>query len=242
MAQQFEAEFGKQLRWLIVLSMEKIGLLQYRVSPERTNLLSDRRRELYENTVSDFWIELVDGLVDRYVLGVRDGRIHQEPMAYFRGVIRHLVLANARSLGLIGCETPREMIESFCESKRDATRLSRLAWLKFAVGEKVRQEILRRCSPQTFEKTYPAIHHVVDYFFEELIPSSCNELHELGPRVLEALAERLVNSPGLDEATEYVGSVTPFSPGGGPTSKAPDGVDEDEYLSILDQAAKERWR
>lgn len=240
-ARQFEAEYGKQIRWQIIVSMERLGMLQFRISPERAYVLSDRRSELYENTLSDLWIQLLDGVVERYVRGLREGRIHQDIVAYVRGVVRHLVISNARDLGLIGAETPQEMVASFCEAKLDATRRARLAWLKFALGNRVRQHVLSRCPPDSFQRVYLAAHHVVDYFFEKLIPSKCDEIAGLGSRVLDAMVEDLLDSSHLGMAVQYIGSVTPFASGGGGVSRVPGDVDEDEYLSSL-RALKEHWR
>ena len=241
-ARQFEAQYGRKIRWQIITSMERLGMLRFRVSPERTSVLSNRRSELYENTLSDLWIQLLDGVVERYVQGAREGRIRQDIVPYLRGVIRHLVLSNARDLGLIGAETPQEMVSAFCQAKLDETRNARLAWLKFALGGRVRESVLTRCGADTFQSVYRAVHHVVDYFFEELIPSKCAEIASLGPRILDAMIGDLLDSSHLESAVQYIGSVTPFASGGGAVSRVPDGVDEDEYLSSLDRAADGRYR
>ena len=241
-ARQFEARYGKQIRWQIVASMERLGMLQFRISPERTSVLSDRRSELYEDTLSDLWIQLLGDVVERYVRGVHEGRIGSEIAVYLRGVIRHLVIANARDLGLIASETPYELISTFCRSKRDATRQSRLAWLKFALGGRVRHDVLTRCEAGAFQRVYRAVHHVVDYFFEEFIPDRCAEVGRLGSRVLDALVGDLLDSPSLEAAVQYVGTITPYASGGATTSRVPGDVDEDEYMSSLGRAAKDRYR
>jgi len=241
-AKQFEAKFGQRLRWLIVLNMERLGLLQSRISPERTETLSNRRLQLYENTLSDLWIELLDTVIDRYVRGVAEGRIHQEPLAYFGGAVRHLVISNARDLGLIRSETPKELVISFCEAKREATRHARLAWIKFALGPRIRQEILSRCPAASFEAVYRSVHHVVDYFFEVFLPIQCKRLADLGAKVVQELVVRFNESVPMEEARGYVGTVTPFAGGEVSTTNVPNDVDEDEYLSVLDRAASGRWR
>ena len=241
-ARRFESRYGKQIRWQIVVGMERLGMLQYRISPERADCLSNRRSELYQNTLSDVWIQLLDGIVGRYVVGVQEGRIRHGMVAYLRGVIRHLILSNARDLGLIPSETPQEMIALFCQSKRDTTRQHRMAWLKFTLGMRVREAVLIRCRPDIFQRVYRTVHHVVDYFFEEYVPSRCADVARLGRRVLDTMIEDLLESSSLESALQYIGAITPYAVGGRGTSRVPGDVDEDEYLSSLDRAAAGRWR
>lgn len=217
-------------------------MLQFRISPDRTSKLSNRRSELYDNSLSDLWIQLLDGVVTRYVDGLHDGRIHQDFVPYLRGVIRHILLANARELGLIGAETPQEMVTAFCRAKLDTTRHARLAWLKFTLSTRVRESVLAHCASDCFQRVYRAIHHVVDYFFERLIPSRCEGISALGARLLDPLIEELLDTPHLEQALSYIGSITPVALGQGPVARVPDGVDEDEYLSALGAAAEGRWR
>jgi len=243
LGRRFEAEYGDRLRWQIVASMERLGMLQFRISPERTDVLSDRRSALFDNTLSDLWIELMGGMVDRYVQGVREGRIAREIVAYLRGVIRHLVIRNARDLRLIGSETPQESISAFCQAKQESTRRGRLAWLKFALEGRVRQEMLSRCGPEVFQSVYRGVHRVADYFFEEFIPSRCEDVARLGSRVLDVLVgDLLLDSTCLEAAVEYIGTVTPFSAGETATGRVPEAADEDEYLSCLARAAGSGWR
>jgi len=242
LGRRFEAEYGKQLRWQIIVGMERLGMLQFRISPQQADVLSDRRSELYQDTLSDLWIQLLEGVVERYVCGIEQGRIHQGMVAYLRGVIRHILISNARSLGLIGSETPQEMIAAFCQSKRDATRRGRLAWLKFALGAHVRRDLLSRSGAATFQQLHRAIHRVADYFFEEYLPTRCAEIGQLRSRLLDTMLQDFLGSDSLDEAVEYVGSVTPYAAGEALFSRIPGDMDEDEYLSNLDRAAGGRWQ
>lgn len=222
--------------------MEKLGLLQNRVSPERVNLLSTRRLELFENTLSDLWVELLDGMVSHYLEGVEGGKIHQGFLPYLNGVIRHLVIANARSLGLFGKESPAEIIRSICDAKQEKTRCAKLAWAKFCFEHKVRLELLQCCSSKRFDAAYRNIHRVVDYFFERFIPAQCNQLSKLKGRILESLLDRFVRADSdFEEALKFIGTVTPFATGEETPLRVPDGVSDDDYLSALKQASQRGW-
>ena len=241
-ARRFEKEFGERIRWSIVLNMERLGLLQGRVSPNRIDSLSNRRLQLYENTLSDLWIELFNGLLTRYLRGIEEGRIHQEPMPYISGVVRRLTISNARELGLMRSETPREMIVSFCEAKRETTKHARLAWIKFCLGQQTRQQLLSQCPSPSFETVYKRIHHIVDYFFEVFLASQCERLADLDGKVVHELVALFHQSGQAEEAMTYVGKVTPYAVQEVATTGVPDDADEDEYLSALDRAASGGWR
>jgi len=239
LAREFEAQYGEQLRWLIVVSMERIGTLQWRVHPRSTQQsLEDRRLALYENTLSDLWSELLDGLVERYTAGFRDGAIHQQFVPYLRGVVRHLAISNARALGLIGRETSAEMLASFCEAKRDTTSADRLAWLKYCLEKKVRQEILTRCTPDVFSRYYRFIHRVSDYFFERYIPSQCSRISQRKGRMLNELLDAFGSDVEPDQACEYIGTITPVAREIDDQHRAPGGRDEGEYLGAQDHAKR----
>jgi hypothetical protein len=222
--------------------MEKLGLLQSRVHPERISVLTDRRRELFEDTVSDLWVELFGGLVGRYVQGVESDRIHQQFIPYLRGVVRHLVLENARSLKLIGRESPAEVVASVCEARRDRTLHGRIAWMKFSLWSKATQDLLQSCSKETFDSVYRNVHHVLDYFFEQFVPQHCALVKSLGAHVVDELVVRFFDSASLAEAIQYVGRVTPFPASSEAPGGVPHDVDEDEYLSSLATAAEGCWR
>jgi len=244
LAIQFEKQYKRKLCWRIILHMEKLGLLQRRVSPERVDLLSTRRLELFENTVSDLWLELLKDMIPNYIERVKTGKVHQEFLPYLNGVIRHLVVKNARDLDLIGRETPTEIIRSLCEAKQDKTRHAKLAWAKFCLEHRVRWELLQACSKEIFALVYQNIHHVTDCFFERFIPAQCRQLSKLKGRVLESLLELFVSSdPGFKEALKFIGTITPFATGGeiSIASQPPSKASDDEYLSAL-KALQRRWR
>jgi hypothetical protein len=242
LTKQFEKQYGRKLRWRIILHMEKLGLLQTRLRPERVDLLSTRRLELFENTLSDLWLELLDDMIPRYLERVKMGKVHQEFLPYLNGVIRHLVVSNARSLDLIGRETPTEILRSICEAKQDKTRHTKLAWAKFCFEHRVRRELLQTCSKERFTSAYQHINHITDYFFERFIPTQCTRLSKLKGRVLESLLDLFVSSdPDFKEALKFIGTVTPFATGGETPLRVPDGVSDDDYLSALKQVSQRGW-
>jgi len=242
LADKFEAAYGERLRWHIVVYMEKMGLLQYRFNPQFPAALSSRRLELYEDTLSDLWIKLLDGLVDQFVERVEDGRVHQDFIHYLGGVIRHLVVANARSLGLLSRETPAEIIRGICEARRETTLRAKIAWLKFCYEQRVREEILGRCSRELFPKVYRNVHHIVDYFFEKFILAQCDQFSQCPTNILNILIDRFLESDSnLTDALGFIGSVTPFATGGEVVGQVPEATSDDEYLSSLQQASQRGW-
>ena len=102
--------------------------------------------------------------------------------------------------------------------------------------------VLTRCETESFQRVYRTVHHVVDYFFEEYVPSRCADVARLGKKVLDTMIGELLESSSLETALEYIGAITPYAVGGRGTSRVPGDVDEDEYLSTLDRAAADRWR
>lgn len=239
LAARFEKEYGRRLRWRIVLHMEKLGLLQIRVSPERVGILSTQRLELFENTLSDLWLRLLDGLIPSYIERVKEGKIHREFIPYLSGVIKHLVIANAQSLKLIGKETPAEIMRSICDAKQNRTRRARIAWAKFCFDHRVRRELLHSCPGEMFALLYHNIHHVVDYFFERFIPAQCSRLAKLKGRVLESLLDSFVESDSeFEEALGYIGTMTPFGIGEEVHTPRDSEMTDDEFLSALQQASQ----
>ncbi|MBE0636334.1 hypothetical protein IH601_10100 [Candidatus Bipolaricaulota bacterium] len=239
LGREFEAQFGEQLRWLIIVTMERIGTLQWRVNPDYVkSSLEDRRLALYENTLSDLWSELLNGLVERYIEGRQTDTIHQEFVPYLRGVVRHLVIANARMLRLISRETSAEMLSSVCDAKRDTTYVDRLAWLKFCLEKKVRQEILARATPDVFSRFYRLIHRVSDYFFEQYVPSQCARISRSRGSILQDLLASFSSEVEVNEACEYIGTITPMAKDIDDRQRAPEGKDEGEYLGAQNHAQR----
>jgi len=242
LGQQFETVFGERIRWMIVATMERIGVLQWRIHPDRADCLEDRRLALYENTLSDLWYELVSGLVERYIKGVEEDRVHQDLVPYLRGVVRHLVIANARALRLIGRQTSVELLKSVCEAKREATYSDRLAWLKFCLEKKVREEILSRTETASFSRVYRRIHRVSDYFFEEFVPSQCERISPAIGTILDDLLDEFELLASSETTLEYIGVVTPVARELDDRVRAPEGEDEGEYLAVMTRAGEGRWQ
>jgi len=242
LGQQFESMFGERIRWLVVTTMERVGALQWRVHPDRTDSLSDRRSALYDNTLSDLWYELINGLVETYVEGVRSQRIKRDFIPYLHGVVRHLVVANARSLRIIGRETTAELLAQVCEAKRESTYLDRLAWLKFCLEKRVREEILTLSEPKAFDLIYRSIHRVSDYFFEKYVPSQCERVSSNRGGVLSDLLRDFSQIAVKTEAHQYIGEVTPIARNVDDGARAPDGEEEGEFLAVMARAREGRWQ
>jgi hypothetical protein len=175
------------------------------------------------------------------VEGRQAGRIRQEFAGYLRGVIRHLVLTNARRLHLIERQTAAEMISSLCEAKKETTYHDRLAWLKFCLEKRVRQSILEHADGALFSTIHRSIHHVSDAFFERFVPKHCAEAHRWGSQALGQLLDAFMEIAADEESLTYVGTVTPM-PAGSDETRASGDIDEDEYLSVLYQAQSGGWR
>jgi len=222
--------------------MERIGAIQWRVHPDRTHCLADRRLALYENTLSDLWYELLNGLVERYIEGIKSDKIHQNFVPYLRGVVRHQVIANARTLRLIGRETTVELLVSVCEAKRESTYLGRLAWLKFCLEKRVRQEILARSRPDVFATVYRSIHRVSDYFFEQFIPNQCERISRKQGGVLADLLDDFTDTAESEETHGYIGTVTPVARNIDDEARVSGDEDEAEYLTVLARASAGGWK
>ncbi len=241
-ARGFEQAYGRKLRWRIVVQMEKLGLLQHRVTPETVDRLSSRRLELYENTLSDLWGKLLGGLVEQYLQRVEEGKVRQAFVPYMSGVIRHLVIENARKLDLLGDESPGELLRSICEAKEERTRNGRLAWAKYCLEHRVRSELLSLCPSEAFSCVYRNLHHVSDYFFECYVPAQCEELSATWGNPLAELLRRFSEEGGeLEQAAGYWGQVTPYARG--ETMRMESLQEEGEgYIAALAQAADQGWQ
>jgi len=240
LATAFQAKYERHLQWIVIVHMEKAGLLQWRIAPDQAHALSNRRLELYENTLSDMWIQLFEGLSEKYLDRVEKGRVHQEFIPYMSGVVRHLVIENARSLGLLGRETPTEILRSICEAKLEKTRETRTSWAKFCLEHKVRMDLLMIYPRDLFEDAYSRIHRVVDFFFEQFIPSKCSSLQERGHRLLDSLVEEFAESQeDYSQALDYIGTITPFADRGMDIDETAGSAD-DEYFALLQKLVL-RW-
>ena len=230
-ALQFERRYGESIRWRIVIYMEKLGFVQQKLNPHFVDRLPDRRLELFQDTHSDLWVKLLNGLITRYVEGKRRNRIHSEFLQYLSGVIKNILLDNARALDLLPKETPYEIMLSICEAKRD--RKARIAWAKYCFGERVREEILNRCPKDKFPKVYKEIHHVVDYFFEVFVVEEKDLVRKAKRRTLATLVQTFVERE-LEKAVAYIGQISPYA-GHEPVHTPEEIEDEEAFLSALQE-------
>jgi hypothetical protein len=228
-ASEFELRYGESIRWRIVIYMEKLGFVQQKLNPRFVDRLSDRRLELFQDTYSDLWVRLLNGLIKRYVEGKRRNLIHSEFLQYLSGVIKNILLDNARALDLLPEETPYEIILSICEAKRD--RKARIAWAKYCFGERVKEEILNRCPKDAFPKVYKEIHHVVDYFFEVFVIAHEDLVRKAKRHTLATLVQALLERD-LEKAVAYIGQIAPYA--GHELVHTPEEIeDEETFLSAL---------
>ncbi|HDI11703.1 MAG TPA: hypothetical protein ENF77_05265 [Candidatus Acetothermia bacterium] len=230
-AEEFERRYRKAIRWRIVVQMERLGLLQMKLSPERVGILSDKRLELFQNTESDINIKLLNGLIPCYLERKKQGRVKVEFLAYVSGTIRKVLVENARRLGLLGEETPYELLQGICQAKRE--RKAKIAWAKYCLEAQVRWELLDRCPSSRFQEVYKVVHHVSDYFFEVFVPGKCELLKRVKRRPVVGMVEALL-AEELDSALGYIGKVTPYARM--EEVKAPEELeDEEAFLDFLSQ-------
>jgi len=235
LASEFQAKYERRLQWMVIVHMEKAGLLQWRIGPDQVDALSNRRLELYENSVSDVWIRLFRGLTNTYLERVESGKVHQAFLPYMNGVIRHLVIENARSLGLLGRETPTEILRSICEAKLEKTRETRTSWAKYCLEHKVRTDLLLIYPRDLFERAYGSIHRIVDFFFEQFMPNKCDTIKTRRHGLLGSLVEEFAGSQDdFERALDYIGTITPFANRGVDIDESA-GSSDDEYFAALQQ-------
>jgi hypothetical protein len=239
LAAQFQEQYSKKLQWQIVVQMEKLGFLQYKMNPQFLGAVSSRRLELYENTLSDLWIALLGDLVSQFIERVENDTVHQRFSSYVGGVIRHILITNARSLGLIPRETPAAIVKGICEAKQDATRRARIAWAKFCFEHRMRGAFLMHVPSWLFRKIYKDIHHLVDYFFEVFIPDQCQRLQQYRPDILTILSDAFVDGDFyLPDSLKFVGMITPYAADADVVGQVPADTSEDEYLSSMQHTSQ----
>ena len=211
-AAEFERAYGDDIRRLLVLHLWRMGFVEYRFNPERAaTILVERKLELFEATLTDLWLELLNGLVGRFAKGRREGRIHQEFLGYMTGTVRHLLIKNAQSLGLLPRESAGEVLRALCCAKGEATREKHIARLKFRFWPQVEADILSSCPAELFDEVYRGVYHVVDYFFEDYVPRSCPEISR-GTRT--SILSRLVGAFGeaeMRQGEHFIGKVVPYA-------------------------------
>ncbi|MBS3788965.1 hypothetical protein KGY79_12325, partial [Candidatus Bipolaricaulota bacterium] len=131
LARRFEKTHGDSLRWSIVVNMGKFGLIHAKTAPNKVkDILTDRKLELYQNTYSDLWEKLLDGLIDTYLKRKDEGKVHTSFIYYASGTIRHLIVSNAKSLNIFSKTSPTELIRSICNRKKEKTVKAKIALAK----------------------------------------------------------------------------------------------------------------
>ena len=240
---QFMKEYARSIEWSILVNMERLGLLRFRIHPDIVHSLSSRRLELFENTWSDIKGKLLSGLIHKYMRGLDEGKIRQTFVGYLTGVIRLCLIENAQELGLLGRETPDELIRGLCKGTKNfkGPDRHRVAWVKFCLEHQAREEILSRCPYDWFQPVYKNIHHVSDYLFERFIPKQCSDSMLKGRNLLPRLIEKLL-STDIAVAIQYRGNITPYAYRAEVTSiREPEDTVEDEYLAALEVAIEGDW-
>ena len=233
-AQSFEDRFGDDIRRLLVLHLWRLGFVEYRFDPTRAKrILSARKLEIYENTLSDIWIEVLGGLVEKYVKEHKKGRVNQEFRAYLSGVVHHLVIKNAQELGLIPRDSVAQLLRSLCDAKKNATKTKHIARVKQRLWAQVERMLLAKCGTSLFHDIYESIYHIVDYFFEEFLPGQCVAISKAPPRKALAVLIDGFSDAEYDNAKAYIGSITPYSSEARVTSFAGSEQQEDEALLQL---------
>jgi len=238
LAAEFESTFGEDIRRLLVLYLWRFGLIECRFDPRRAeSILRGRRYELYENTLSDLWIHLLRGLVGKYVKRALAGLIQRPFLAYLAGTIRNLLIENAQKLRLLPKESVGEALRALCGRKKEATRTEQLARLKFRLWPQVECELLSACPKDRFNEVYEQLYHIVDYFFEEYLPSKCRAI--IGERSRRALSSLLgqFGEAEYRKGSDFIGSVTPYS-GDAKTVSFEESERWEEFLGLVGEVDK----
>lgn len=208
---RFEMEYGGLVRQMIGAHLRKLGLVRGRIDPASIAKLSDRLQEAFSSSLSSFWEKLLGGLVEDYLAGVEAGRIGQQFIPYVTGVIRYIVIHEARELGLLPRETPLDLLKAICRNREHQGRgRESIAWAKFCLEERVKAELIARCSSDRLFHLHTGVHRAADFIFERFIPGQCAKLAALGKRALERLIEEFLDGGEFEQGIAYEGSVTPY--------------------------------
>jgi len=229
---RFATAYEERIRHELAVAFRRLGLGIARSKQDWLGArLTDRRMELLLDTWSDLWIELLGDLVVRFVCAQASGDISASFSVYLRGVIRHLMMRNARSLGLLPKESEAEMLRSLARARTERTTQQWVARLKSVFWHSVVHDVLNQCPAESFEMIYGSIVHVADHFFEMYVPV---QVKAIPRRSLSRLVESYMNGP-YKEGILYLGHVVPFDPS--PRHRVLEGIHsllgEDEFLSRL---------
>lgn len=236
-ALQFERQYGDDVRRLVVLQMWRAGLVAYRFDPSRArSILHDKALEVFEDSLSDLWVELAGQLVRSYLAEFERSGGRLPFLQYLAGVLRNVVLDNARALRLLPRKSAAGALKAFCSARKSTTRENTMASVKLQLSPMVEREILLSCCGNKFSDVYRQLHRVVDFFFEQFVPGQCELLRRLPSRsVVSDLVARFLRED-LSQALDYVGRTTPWDPELFVRTISLDAVSEDEgdaFASLL---------
>jgi len=201
----FDALLGTTIRRCLIICSDTLQASAWGLSQRRR----DRWRHVLEDTTSDLWIELSDSLVTKYLELVKTKGLECGFAAYLNGVIRLLLIDNARQAGLLPHHSVGELVRRYCRARRKKTRRRIIAMLKGRCQQMVRSEILAFCAEASFDDTYKNIHRITDHFFEAYLPAAVEQpRHEALPSLREMI-ERYVSS-GMEGGSTFRGSICPM--------------------------------
>ncbi len=231
LAQRFEDEYGAVIKRIIVLHLWRLGIVSRHLSPDVLRALPSRELELFENTVSDVWIAVLDGLVSRYVHEERLGRINRPFAAYLSGTVKKILITNAQRLGILPRKSEAEMLSGLCSAKKTSTQEKYIALLKFHFEGKVREGILAGCPPAQFPQVYARLSHLSAYFFEKYLVQACRTHRNKYKRISDFI--ELFMRADYGKGLTYVGRVVPYSDMTATKCSPPRDFSTDEFLSLL---------
>ena len=161
---------------------------------------------MIEDTTSDLWIQLRTSLIPKYLDTVKSNAPEYGFAAYLSGVIRFLLIDNARQAGLLPHYTVGELVRRYRRARRQSTRCRIIGMLKGRCHRAVRNEILARCPPQCFDHTYKNIHRIADHFFEADLPAAIEvSADDALPSLHEMIKQYMLSS--INEGSQYCGKI-----------------------------------
>jgi len=238
-AARFMAAYETTIRRVVVSSILQLGLLEHWLNADSTKgLISHFRGELYENTVSDVWVELLGGVVRTYLDGYERGTIRCGFATYLGGVVRNLVIRNARELHLLPSTSVIDELKAICRARQPSTRERHIAKLKYRLEQRVEDEILSACPSSLFERVSRLRHRAVDYFFEVCITQRCSSI--MSARSADVITDLVGDwaEAEFERAIAFVGRIVPYD--ADQTSVDGGALSKDEEILEAALAAKAR--
>lgn len=234
-AQRFEDGYGAAIKRLLILYLWRIGLISYRCSLDHAMLiLSDRKQEILENTLSDLWIELLRGLIRRYVHGRIAGTVNRPFLAYLAGTIKNLLIDNAQRAGLLPRQSEAEMLKALAAAKQERTLRGHIARVKFHFWGRVQEAILSNAPRGQFDDVYAHLSQLTAYFFERYLVDTCrSKAYDCRKGRIENIALDFMRSD-YEEGLAFAGKITPYCSEAAVTRCYPHSeMSTDEFLTSL---------